>query len=221
MEEQKKSKVAVKALFILAWVVPAFGLTDTEILGAIELGRPYPNAEQVWQKEFEQSNKVKISSSWSHTGAKVVRVLTDQAKIAMAAADFAREMKPFTVDDARALPDLGRMHIVLRISCRCDMAHIAKRFAANRAHMVLESDEIVVQPEEKRWLGAENNYGAAAWHFLQTGNVVTVQPFPNFAKSNLAYEFFYKEPPVGEFHLVLVGHEGKRFTVKANAKHWR
>jgi len=212
----------MRALLVaLLFATPALSLTDTEIQEAIELGRQYANAEQVWEKEFEKTNKVKIDGYWNYTGAKVVRVLTDRAKVTMASAEAARQMKPFTVDDARALPDLGRLHAVLRVSCRCDMTKIAATFADNRAHMVLEFGEMIVQPEEKRWLKGENNYGAAAWYFLQTGNVIMAQPISNFAKSSLIYEFLYPEPPTRQFRFVLVGHKGKRFTAKTDASRWR
>ncbi len=146
-------------LFLVALTASGVGLgqnsalSDSEIEEAIALGRRYKTPEKLWDHEFKKTNGLQRK-----TAATVVRleILTDSAKIARAASLAAHETRPFALADARALPDLGKLTVLLRASASGYHPDNAARW-----HLLLEVGDQRLQPESKAEMKIGSSYEGA------------------------------------------------------------
>jgi len=211
-------RLAVGLLLPTALVIGS-GLSESEIEKAIALGKHYKNPARLWKQEFERTNKLKMSGYWSMSGSKYLSVITDRVVIAVASASAAHEMRAFTADDAKRLPGLGKIRVIVAISAvgASNIARIQERFASGKTHMILEVDGQQLQPEQKIELGSDYAAGLQVWNFIQVGNAVLASNAGAFDRGTVTYAFTYSIPDeqhATKLRFVLVGDDDKQHTVE-------
>ena len=131
-------------------------------------------------------------------------------RVAMAAAQAAHEMREFNVEDAKQLPGLGRIQVIVSISAAGadNISRIESKFGSGKTHMVLERDGEIIQPVSKTQLGSDYVMGPQVWNVVQVGNVTLANNYGAFDSGSVMYEFIFNPPDelrLGQWNFVLVG----------------
>ena len=122
-----------------------------DVKKAIEVGNQFKSRSRFLEKGLK-GNKVQLASAWAMDGiSKYVTFFTDFEAIASAAAQARQEMRPFTEADAKKLPLTGLLYAHVEVHGRgmLPTRKVAKRYARNSAHLVVQFGEDVVQPLSK------------------------------------------------------------------------
>ncbi len=135
--------------------------------------------------------------------------------MAMAAAKAAHEMREFNVEDAKQLPGLGRIQVIVSISAvgADNISRIESKFESGKTHMVLERDGEIIQPVNKTQLGSDYVMGPQVWNVVQVGNVTLANNSGAFDSGSVMYEFIFDPPEelrLGQWNFVLVGKGAKK-----------
>lgn len=215
-------QVLICGAFVCCLTAPLFadGMSDTQIQEAIELGKSYKNPSKLWKEQFEKTNKLKMSGYWSYSGSKYLSVVTDYAVVAMTASAAAHEMKSFSAVDAKRLPGLGMLRVIVAISAvgADNIERIRGMFGSNQTHMVIEQNGAVIQPIQAVQLGGDYQYGPQLWKVYQIGNVVLANNTGAFDSGGVVYEFLYdvRRLQNGNFQFTLVGKNNKKHTASVS-----
>jgi hypothetical protein len=230
----RRSRGSTEAKLLAAMILiplSCFGgdtaLSDGEIEEAIALGKQYKNVDKLWDHEFEKTHTFKLSGFWNKTSTrKRASVMTDYVLVAMASAVAAHEMREFSLADARLLPLLGKLRVVVHIYGLplliggTYLAQLDETFGSNRTHMVLDHNGTIIQPERKMQVPSGVTCDTDFWSALETDNA---PKGGTFLHGDFVYAFVYdlRGERTGDFKLVLVGNDNKKFTVDLNPANLR
>lgn len=129
-------------------------LSDSQIQRQIAVGKHYGNTRKLWSKEFRKTNEFTLGAGYFWVAS--LRVLTDAAMIEMSAATAAHELRDFSLSDARSLPDLGKLRVMLVAS---DSG--SRQKLISDIHVVMEVDGHIAQPLDQS--GTETSNSAYPW----------------------------------------------------------
>ena len=171
--------------------VPAAAPVDID--AAIQLGRKYRNLRKLWTKEMKTTNRLKMSGFWNGSGSKYLSVYTPFSMIALAAAQANHEKREFGSIEARELPGLDSLRVIIEISGfgYLGIARVHQLFGSGAAHMLIEIGDRIIQPSSKKQVATNYMFGPQFWNVDYVGNVAVVSNWGPFDTGGVSYEFLY------------------------------
>ncbi len=184
------------------WVLQAshgspISIADDQITAAIDLGQKYGNPKTLWNKELKKTNRLKMSGYWSMSGSKYLSVYTPFSAVAIAAAQAKHQMRDFGPAQARELPGMDTLRVIVEISAVSadNIARINRQFGSGSTHMVIKIKDRTLQPTSKEQIGENYMLGPQLWHVARVGSVTAAHNQGAFDSGGVVYEFLY---PIAE-----------------------
>jgi hypothetical protein len=122
---------------------------------AIAYGQSFKSRRQFLEKGLK-NQKVQLASSLAKDGmSKYVTFFADYEAVAAAAAQAKQEMREFTIEDAKKLTISGLLFAYVEVRARglIPTSKLPRRYITNSAHLVLDVDGKVIQPQSKEAKG--------------------------------------------------------------------
>lgn len=150
-------------------------LDEKDLGEAIALGNRFKKHNDFLEDGLK-AYKIQMSSAMAMDGmSKYLTVLTDWTTVAGAAADAKRQLKPFTLDDAKQVPLNGLVHVIVEIHARglIPTNRINGKYGNGKAHLVLQFGEAIVQPLDNKLLSETSSTFYYGWNYtvLTFGNM--------------------------------------------------
>lgn len=200
-------------------------LSDSVIMRAIAEGKRYASRDK-YLSDGATKFRCNVAGFWSFDGiSKGIQFFTDFDAIAAAAAAANREMRPFTLEQAKALPLTGLLLANVGMTARgkFPMERLQNDYVAKGVHLVLQVGDSLIQPITKGDVATTSSGDASAmvllnWYKVGNMSLLTATPI-GFASSHYEQEFVFPISPAtvpADIRVYLIHGDGDRKEVKCH-----